>query len=225
MIIRKLNLIFFILLFYPALELACQVELGFYGGPTMLQLKGDRPKLSVYRPGPGMVAGAIINFPLAKDIQLSVQPGFSIENARSRTADTIYYRFDKELKYRDSIYFRLNSGYLPVLMSILSDNHRFQFTTGFEFIYMFNIRADNGQETFNIDNQYRKFNVAAQFGAGYVIPIKQSRLSLNLQYSQSLFNWSDNDPESSVIPRIKSSGKRFIIAWSIPVSNKKQQKQ
>ena len=217
----QFRFILLIFLWSTASTAFSQIELGVYGGPTRLSISGDKPKFSIYRPGPGLTTGIILNIPVSKDIQISLQPGLSLENARSRTADTISYYFIKHLEYRDSIYYKFQSFYFPVLFRVLSDNHRFQFTTGIEFLYMFNIRADNGADRFNLEHEYNKFNAAAQFGVGYIIPVRKTRFSVNFQYSQSLLNWSDNDPDNSYIPRIKTSGLRLLMAWTIPVSNKK----
>lgn len=219
----KTGVILTALLILSVGDLVGQIEIGIYAGPSMLNFSGDNPRFSVYKPGIGLLAGAILDFPLSEDIRLSLQPGYGIENARSQTADTAYYYFIKKLEYRDSIYFRMDHLILPVIIKVLSDNQRFQFTSGLEFNYQLNIRADNGKEKFNLNDEYKRFNVSARFGLGYIIPLNTSHLSLNLQYVQSLANWSNSDQETSFFPRVKTNGLRFAIGWTIPVSRKNHQ--
>jgi len=223
MSLNKTGIILILFLLLTASDLFGQVEIGIYAGPSMLNFSGDSPRFSVYKPGLGEFTGAILDFPLSKDIRLSLQPGYGIEHARFQTADTVYYYIVKKLEYRDSIYFRLDYAFLPVLIKVLSDNHRFQFTSGLEFICLLNLRADNGEEKLPLNDDYKKFNVSARFGMGYIIPLNASHLSLNLQYMQSLTNWSNSDQEVSYLPRVKTSGLRFAIAWTIPVFRKNHQ--
>jgi len=221
--ISGISLLFLLLL--NTSNCLAQVEIGAYAGLSSLHLSGDRPALSVYKPGPGLSAGAIFNFNIREDIQISLQPGVSLMNAKIQTADTVEIYFIKKIEYRDSVSLRMGFARLPVLIKVLSDNRRFHFTSGIDFIYLFKSLADNGVDLVTISKDHRAFNVSAKIGMGINFPLGGTNLSLDLIYNQSLNNWSDNKLEDSFIPRIKSSGIDLNLAWTIPVSRKERTEQ
>ena len=220
----KFHIIYFLFLAVLTINSTAQIELGIYAGPSVLQFSGDKPEYSVYRPTPGLTAGAIFNFNITEDILISLEPGFSLNNITVQTIDTLNYLIFSKLEYKDTAVVSLNFTQLPLLVRIISDNQRFVFTSGLELLYLLNSYVDNGVDKKRITADFQKFNLAAQFGFGYIIPIKKSHLSLEFRYSQSLLNWSNNDQETSFVPRIKARGFQFIVGWSIPVSKDKQTK-
>jgi hypothetical protein len=197
-----------------------QIDLGFYAGSSMLKPIGDKPRYSLYKSDRGIITGTIINIPITKDIKLSFEPAFYLDKAKFRTADTMRVYFKKKLEYRDSIDFRFNIVMLPLLIKVISDNERFQFTSGFELMYVVNVSADNGIEKKNLKLDNYNLAVSAQFGVGYIIPVKQSNLSVNLQYSHSLNNLENDDSGISYLKRVRIRSTRLVLAWTIPVNRK-----
>jgi len=219
------NKIFIYLILFTCVTITSgQHKIGFYAGGSMNSLSGDKIQYSIYKSGPGFSTGLILDFRIFDDVFVSLYPGYRFSSTKYRTADTIRILYMKKLVYRDSLDIRFNFISLPVFFKVLSDNQRFHVTSGIELIYLFNAKAiyKNSKTSINEDN--RNFNLAAKFGLGYNIPVKESNLSVELIYSQALNNWSNSDPENTYIPRVKSSGLQLLLSWQIPFTNNKKQK-
>ncbi|MFN2127577.1 MAG: outer membrane beta-barrel protein, partial [Anaerolineales bacterium] len=126
-------------------------------------------------------------------------------------------KFKTKLEYRDSVKLNLNSINLPVLVRVTTDNKKFQFTSGIELAYLYSARWNNGSEKINVRSQMDNFNISLVFGVGYIIPIKSTRLTLDVLYTQGIRNISASSADQSVLPRIKTKGFRLNILWTCPL--------
>lgn len=220
----KRNPFVLLILFSCVTIISGQHKIGFYAGGSMNKLSGDKIQYSIYKSGPGISSGVILDLHIIDDVFISISPGYRCSTTKYLTADTIRFLFKNKLVYRDSLDIRLNIVNLPVFFKVRSDNQRFHVTSGIELLYLFNAKAIYKDSKTIIDEDHRKYNLAANFGLGYNIPVKDCNLSLELIYSQTLINWSNIDPEDAYIPRVKSSGLRFLLSWQIPITNNKKQK-
>ena len=220
----KRNLFVLLILFSFVAIISGQHRIGFYAGGSTNKLSGDKIQYSIYKSGPGFSTGVILDLQIFDDVFVSINPGYRFSSTKYLAADTITLLFKKKLEYRDSLDIRLNILNLPIFFKVLSDNHHFHVSSGIELIYLLNTKAIYKDSRATINEDSKKFNLAANFGLGYNIPVKESNVSIELIYSQALNNWSRKDPEESYIPRVKSSGLRLLLSWQIPLKNNKKQK-
>lgn len=194
-----------------------QTSIGTYGGLTSMNLAGDRIGLAVYRPHIGWNAGAVVNISLTDDVFFSLEPGVSFNMLRVQAADTLQLKFRTKLVYEDSVKLNLSTFNLPLLIKVVTDKRRFQFTSGIELSYLFSARWNNGEEKIDVRSEVDNFNVSAIFGIGYIIPVGSTHLKVDARYLQGLINLSDSSTDQSVLPRIKTKGFRINLEWTLPI--------
>ena len=73
----------------------------------------------------------------------------------------------------------------------------------------------------DLDVNVSNWNLAMHFGAGYLFPLGRTKLFIELRYSQGLRNLTDEPVDSSVIPRVKTSGFKLLAGIDIPFKNPK----
>lgn len=198
-------------------NLSAQVSLGMYGGVSANKLNGDPAAFNVYKPHVGWNSGVIVNMNITEDILLSLQPGIMYSYGRVQTADTIEFPLNIRLIYRDSVDISLGVVNIPVLVKVITDNQRFEFSSGIEMSYLVRAKWDNGSEKINIRSELNNFNFAVVFGLGYRIPVKETTLAIELIYTQGIINQSRSDSDLTALNRIKTSGIRFLVSWSLPL--------
>ncbi len=60
------------------------------------------------------------------------------------------------------------------------------------------------------------------FGLGYLIPIKETSLAIELIYTQGIINQSSTANDIPNFNRLKTSGLRFQLAWTLPLKKEYQ---
>jgi hypothetical protein len=65
-----------LLLVILAPDAEAQVRIGAYGGITSSSLSGDAPSKAEFRSRIGPVIGALVDFPVAENVWIGVQPGW-----------------------------------------------------------------------------------------------------------------------------------------------------
>lgn len=206
-----------LLILLPAI-VKTQTSLGFFAGLNSSKLKGDSPEYAFYKSLTGLNAGAYLDVQLSKIVFLSFQPSYSQEGTR------VFYDVSGQDKAVDSLRVRLNYFSLPILVKITSTNKRWYALSGIETGYLLNSFIDNGAEKEDLKDDILSINVAIVFGAGLRIPLKFGRIFIELRYTQGLINLTDEPLEdtSSAIPRVKTSGIKFLAGYEIPLSKNKK---
>lgn len=204
----------FTFLFINALSTLAQSFIGIYGGFNSGKFSGDSPRNFKYASKLSYTAGIAYDFQLKEDVYLSLSTAYV--NAKS----TLEYpkEIDEVQVLEDSIFLDFHMISVPIIMKLISDNKRFQFSGGLEMILPFKLISDNTEEEEDLISNVNKVNLNMLFGIGYRIPIKNNFLVLNLTYSQGLSNLANNldDPES-LMPRVRYTSFRFTAVWLLPV--------
>lgn len=201
-------------------NLYSQVSIGIMGGVTSINLVGDPVAINVYNPHVGWNASSVIDIDLAHDVFISIRPGVIYGYGRVQTTDTIDLPFNKQLIYRDSVNISIGSFNTPILLKVITDNERFQFTSGIEIGYLVQATWNNGNEKIDIRSHLKNFNSSITFGLGYRLPVKQSWIAFELSYSQGIVNQSRPEIDIELLNRLKTSSLRLTVAWTFPVSKK-----
>lgn len=198
-----------------SLPLQAQSYLGIYAGINSGSFSGDAPSRSKYAPKINLTAGFSFDLKVKEDVFITLAPGYT------RTGSSIkfpYINEEEETKYRDSIDLSFQLIHLPLMMKIISNNQKFQFTSGFELGIPLKLTADNGQTDKDITDQINNMSFNMLFGIGYRIPIDRSLLVLGVTYSQGLTNLSNNlDAPQSELPRVRFSTFRFTASYNLPL--------
>jgi len=196
-------------------NLFAQSSVGIYTGAYLGNFSGDSPKNSKFSSKVGYLIGLNYDIQIKEDIFISLMPAFVNAGAKLNFLDST------RENYKDSITFDFQLITLPIAIKIISDNKRFQFTGGLEFIFPLQFYGENEDERVDIKEELNKVGLGVLFGIGYRIPINKNTLVIDLTYSQGLLNLADNlDQNNSNLPRIKTTSIRFTVAWNFMLGQK-----
>ena len=205
------NLIIFI---YTG-SLFAQTSLGIFGGAISGNFSGDTPKKGKYSPKMGYAFGLSADFFVKEDVIISFMPSLISTGSKLQFLDSLGEN------YVDSVIISFNTIALPVLMKIISNNRKWQFSGGLELSLPIKLEADNGEELFDLKDEIKDVGLNILFGIGYRIPVGKSHIILDLTYSQGLLNIVDRlDEDEAYIPRMKPTSFRLTAAWNIGLGKK-----
>lgn len=214
------RIIVFCLLFLPSLNLAGQSLIGIYVGLNSGKLSGDSPSQFKYVSSTKLAFGLGYDFQLKEDVFLSTGASYVNSSSKLKYPKEV----DEETVYEDSISLNFHLVSVPILLRLISDNKKFEFSGGFEMIFPTKFTADNSAEEVDIINEINKVNLSMLFGIGYRIPINKSLLIINLTYSQGITNLANNlDDPDSLLPRIRLTSFRLTVGWRLPVGKNRFQ--
>ena len=190
-----------------------QSRIGVTAGLNWSTLSGDAPEDAEYRRILGVNAGIVGDIALTKDVSLSLQPMYV-----HRGAD-IYFDVGEE-EPTDSLELRLDYIDCLVMVKVFADNGYSYFTTGVGLGFLTeatlkDIRA--GEK--DAGDLFRDFDVSVAFGVGFMVPAKNTLVTFELRYQQSLINMFDPDADpatEALAPRLRSSGFQLMAAVLFP---------
>lgn len=206
---KKIFLVFLALLMSSS-TLVAQTALGIYGGPVSAKFSGDAPKKGKFSSKSGFIMGITADFSVKEDVLISVMPSYLSGGANLQFLDSLGEN------YQDSVNFNFTTFSLPVLMKIISDNQKWQFSGGLELSVPLTLEADDGVNKYDLMDDIKNTGLNVLFGVGYRIPVGKSHIIIDLAYTQGLLNIVDNlDENESFIPRMKPTSFRLTAAWNI----------
>lgn len=214
--VKKLLITFLLIFFITSCNgVYAQFEVGIYAGMNNVKFSGDKPPEGKYVTRNGLMAGVNIGWDIAKDVTLTLQPGYLTASTRLQFVDTV------ENVYKDSVEIKLNMLMVPLLFKVdFQSSKRIYVVGGFDFLINMKAIGDNGAEKIDLSGDLTSMNIAMSFGIGYRFKLKSSSLAAEIRYAQGLMNISDfPDDKSKYLPRVKTSSTRFLIAWTLPVFN------
>lgn len=191
---------------------AAQSRLGVTTGLSWSTLGGDTPEDAEYRRILGLNAGIVGDIALSKDVALSFQPMYV-----QRGSD-IYFDIGEE-EPTDSLELRLDYIDCLVMVKVFADNGFSYFTSGLGLAFLTqatlkDVRA--GEE--DVASLFRDVDVSIAFGVGFMVPAKNTLVTFELRYQQSLINMFDSDDPATeaLAPRLRSSGFQLMAAVLFP---------
>ena len=201
-------------------SLFAQSYFGIYTGLNSGKLSGDSPGKFKFVSSLNLAFGLGYDLQLKDDIFLSFQTSFVNASSKLKHPKEV----DEEEILEDSISLEVRFFTVPILLKLISDNKRFQFSGGFELGFPIKFIADNSAESVDLMGGINKVNINMLFGIGYRIPINKSQLIINLTYSQGLTNLANNlDNTDSLLPRIRYTSFQLTAGWYLPVGKNRFQ--
>ncbi len=207
-----------LLLVILAPDARAQVRIGAYGGITRSSLSGDAPSNAEYRSRIGPVFGALVEFPVADHVLISVQPAWKQRGTR------IAVDVEGEDERQDSLSLGLSYASIPVLLKIETAGGKLFVNSGVDVGFLLDatlspVEGDGGDE--DVKELVKDFDVAVNFGVGGQFPIGTPRLTIEARYSQGLINISevevDVGAETLIPTRFRSSGFELLAGLWIPL--------
>jgi hypothetical protein len=191
-----------------------QSYLGINAGTDFGKLSGDSPSQFKYARSNNLGFGLTYDLQLKEDIFL----GLGLLYVSSGSKLQYPKEVDEQTVYEDSINLDFQLLAIPVLLKLISDNQKFEFSGGFEMFFPTKFTADNSVDEVDVMDEINNVNMSMVFGIGYRIPINKSLLVINLSYLQGLTNLANNleDPDS-LFPRIRLTSFRLTAGWRLPV--------
>jgi hypothetical protein len=192
---------------------AAQSRLGVTAGLNWSTLGGDAPQDAEYRRVIGVNAGIVGDLALTDDVTLSFQPMYV------RRGTDIYFDIGKE-EPRDSLELRFDYIDCLVMVKVFADNGYSYFTSGvgLGFLTQATLKDIRAEEK-DVASLFRDFDVSIAFGVGFMVPAKNTLVTFELRYQQSLISMFDSDADMSAegfAPRLRSSGFQLLAAVLFP---------
>ena len=207
-----------IILFLVSLHAFSQSRIGLVAGLNSGNFSGDAPTTGKFVSGIAYNMGVGLDIQIAEDLFLSTVPSFALSNSKIQFSKLIEEEDDVVEVYEDSISLKYQFVALPIILKIISDNGKWQFSGGFEVSFPLTLTADNTVEEDDLTDQISSTNINMLFGIGYRIPIKRQLLVINLSYAQGLNNLAKNlDDPDTLLPRVRFVSWRFSAAWLLPI--------
>jgi hypothetical protein len=212
-----------VLLLFVFMALARVAVSQSYIGPQVGlvsgKFSGDSPPNFVYSPRLQYNAGLNFDLRLKEDIFLAFSPAYAKGGSKLQYPAEV----DGKQVYKDSIELIMQIIDLPVVLKIISNNKKYQFSGGFKASMPLTLVADNSVTTIDITNETKEANFSMLFGVGYRIPMERSLLVFDLVYAQGLTNLASNlESDDSYIPRIRYRTFSLSAGWYLPVGKNKE---
>jgi hypothetical protein len=206
------SLFSFIITLSTSPTLYSQVSIGAFSGLNSGKFVGDAPVNSTYKNLAGLNVGLLLDLELSSYFKLSIQPSYSQEGAR------VFYQLAKNESPVDSIHLRLNYFSIPVFFKALTNNRHFYAIGGIEYAFLLDSYEQINDVKNDIPLDVSTWNLAFHFGAGAIISIGNPNLFLEFRYTQGIVNLTDDPVGSTTIPRVKTSGFKFLVGIEIPLN-------
>lgn len=190
-----------------------QWSFGAYVGANSTKLSGDNPPNFLYESKIAPVLGVVVDYHVTEDTRISFQPGLSLLRPH-----LLYEDSDADEVF-DSVTLNLNYLRLPVFLDVTSNNAKWHFMAGVDPEIAITTKGVTTSGEIDLSDQLTDVNLLLVFGLGRKIKIGKPTLNIDLRFTQSILNISDvpND-DSSLVPRIKTSGVELIV--SVEIFNK-----
>ena len=199
-------------------SLEAQFSLGVNAGVTRMKFSGDPAAgLGFFEPDPGFSAALRLDYRISDVVAISLQPGFSSLRSRYKVMN------DSGTAAVDSTLLTMNSLSLPLHAVIWSENGRFFVLAGLQLDYTLSFEGKTllspySSSPSNSTYDVRDYNLYAQFGAGFIVPLGKPYLSFELRYSQGLLDLKDPlVHQDSYLPRTKLTNTYFVVGLQVPL--------
>ncbi|HEC44673.1 MAG TPA: PorT family protein [Bacteroides sp.] len=212
------RLILFILLAATFAPSHSQLALGVNAGINRMKFTGDPPKgFGIFVPQAGFSTSLQLDYRFNDAFSISIQPGIGILRSKYVVLN------DSGTSVIDSSYFTMKSFSLPIHAVVWSENGRFYVTAGFEFTYTLDFKgkiALGPAIQSSPEYQVTDYNIYAQFGAGFIVPLGRPYLSFEFRYSQGLNDLTEPIiHQDSFLPRTKMTNTFFLIGIHVPIGD------
>lgn len=186
--------------------------LGAYVGVNNGKIVGDLPSNYNLVGDYSLLGGALFETKIAKDVQISLQPGVIGSRMRLQVPN------EEEDALVDSLVYKLLYLDLPIIFKIVSKNEKLYFSSGIILAWKIKMLETGGTEEVDISSQFKTMNVSVAFAIGYQIPIGRPKLYFEMRYVQGMLNISETDSQQDLVPRSKIRGVQLSTGILFPLS-------
>ncbi|MCJ7716361.1 MAG: PorT family protein [Anaerolineales bacterium] len=211
--VRTIPFLLMILALSIAQPLEAQFSIGVNAGVARMKFSGDAVKgLGYFVPDLGFSTAFRVDYRISDAVAISFQPGYS------QLRSSYFVMNDSATRAIDSTDLRMNSFSLPLQVIAWSENGRFFVLAGMQFDYTLSFKSETLVSPYSDSYDVRDFNLYAQFGAGFIVPLGKPYLSFELRYSQGILDLTNPlVHQDSFLPRTKITNISFIVGIQWPL--------
>ncbi len=163
---------------------SAQIRMGVLGSANITSFSGDTPPGGSYSSKTGYGFGASLDYHLASDIVLNLQPIYTDKSTIIQ--HNVNYQYEKF----DSL--KINGKYveLPLSVKVIANNYFTYVTAGLSLNIPVSasIRDLRTDEKENVKKNFNDWSLSANFGVGVQFHIGEPYMFIELRYSQGLTN-------------------------------------
>ncbi len=196
---------------------AAQISVGAVLGVNRTGLSGDKPDGTSFSPNPGLIAGLVLEIPVAKGVAIVFQPGFRQSGAN------IGFQVPDQEEPVDSLSLRLDYFSIPILLKVITDGGRWYVTSGVDLglLTSATLSTVSGSQEMDVKDALTDVDLAVIFGVGRMFPVGRPRITAEIRYSQSLFNLAGDSTAQDLPVRFRASGFQLLAGVLLPLGGRR----
>lgn len=194
-----------------------QISVGAVLGVNRTGLSGDKPDNTSYSTSAGLIAGLVLEIPVAKSVAIVFQPGYRQSGAN------IGFQVPDQDEPVDSLSLRLDYFSLPILLKVITDGGRWYVTSGVDLglLTSATLSTVSGSQEIDVKDALSDFDLAVIFGVGRMFPVGRPRITAEIRYSQSLFNLAGDSTGQDLPARFRASGFQLLAGVLLPLGGRR----
>lgn len=194
-----------------------QISVGAVLGVNRTGLSGDKPDNTSYSTSAGLIAGLVLEIPVAKSVAIVFQPGYRQSGAN------IGFQVPDQEEPVDSLSLRLDYFSLPILLKVITDGGRWYVTSGVDLglLTSATLSTVSGSQEMDVKDALSDVDLAVIFGVGRMFPVGRPRITAEIRYSQSLFNLAGDSTGQDLPARFRASGFQLLAGVLLPLGGQR----
>lgn len=194
-----------------------QISVGAVLGVNRTGLSGDKPDNTSYSTSAGLIAGLVLEIPVAKSVAIVFQPGYRQSGAN------IGFQVPDQDEPVDSLSLRLDYFSLPILLKVITDGGRWYVTSGVDLglLTSATLSTVSGSQEMDVKDALSDVDLAVIFGVGRMFPVGRPRITAEIRYSQSLFNLAGDSTGQDLPARFRASGFQLLAGVLLPLGGQR----
>lgn len=194
-----------------------QISVGAVLGVNRTGLSGDKPDNTSYSTSAGLIAGLVLEIPVAKSVAIVFQPGYRQSGAN------IGFQVPDQEEPVDSLSLRLDYFSIPILLKVITDGGRWYVTSGVDLglLTSATLSTVSGSQEMDVKDALSDVDLAVIFGVGRMFPVGRPRITAEIRYSQSLFNLAGDSTGQDLPARFRASGFQLLAGVLLPLGGRR----
>lgn len=194
-----------------------QISVGAVLGVNRTGLSGDKPDNTSYSTSAGLIAGLVLEIPVAKSVAIVFQPGYRQSGAN------IGFQVPDQEEPVDSLSLRLDYFSIPILLKVITDGGRWYVTSGVDLglLTSATLSTVSGSQEMDVKDALSDVDLAVIFGVGRMFPVGRPRITAEIRYSQSLFNLAGDSTGQDLPARFRASGFQLLAGVLLPLGGQR----
>jgi len=194
-----------------------QVSIGAVLGTNRTGLSGDKPDGTSFSTSAGLIAGLVLEIPVANGVAVVFQPGYRQSGA------SIGFVVPDQEEPVDSLRFRMDYFSIPILLKVITDGGRWYVTSGVDLglLTSATLSTVSGSQETDVKDALTDFDMAVIFGVGRMFPVGRPRITAEIRYSQSVFNLADDSVGGDLPVRFRASGFQLLAGVLLPLGGQR----